>query len=221
MSRPVPDIEYLYGEVAEIVHLKVKDGKQHEFLKVTVKHVSTGAEAKFLADRDAQTSPEDHSRLGSQMYSRSASDSTPSLSSSSTPNVPARDQVHVCNVKTDLAQFSPYIVLATLSFSPHSFPLVNLTILLKAVHRHAPDYTLKEHQCYWFAHAVFFTAKNLFGGVQTSNEIDSRGKWHRLVIRKEESEEAIKKEYEKAKVAFEETERSKQAGIIVRISNLI
>jgi len=176
----------------------VKDGKQHEFLKVTVKHVATGAEATFLADRDAQTSPEDrqlqHSRLGSQMYSRSASDLTPSLSSSSMPNVPARDRVHMCNIKTDLAWFSPYIVLATLSFLPHSFPLVDLAILLKAVHRHAPDYTLKQHQCYWFAHAVFFTAKNLFGGVQTSNEIDSRGKWRRLVIRKEESEEAIQKE---------------------------
>jgi hypothetical protein len=232
MANPAPDIEYLFGKtpetipvslwaqalqnnrssvqdcyVTEFQHLKTKRRKRHEFLKITVIYFPTGATTSFLVDREVDMSPEGerlHSaKLGSHIYSGSTHSSTHSTSSLSKDNVPASDRVRVCNIEQDLANFTPYDKLSTLTFSNSSFPLIDLTILLDVVHKHAPEYDLIQNQCYWFAHAIFFSAKNIFQGAEVSSGVDTRGDWMRLVISPENSEEAIEEEFHEARRVYD------------------
>jgi hypothetical protein len=76
-------------------------------------------------------------------------------------------------------KFGGFQVLNTLSIGgdESTMSVPQLATLLEIVHRLAPDYTLRKHQCYWFALLVFLVVREKTHGLESNgNHITKRGK---------------------------------------------
>jgi hypothetical protein len=110
--------------------------------------------------------------------------SSPSPSSSSKPvgtsPRPAIDAVQVSHDGTPdpiLVQHGRSIPLSTIFFTPSPDAaekqerprpsLLDLSIILLAIHDNFPSYALLQHQCYFFARETCLTLIELYGGVET------------------------------------------------------
>jgi hypothetical protein len=60
--------------------------------------------------------------------------------------------------------------------------VIYLAVLLGTVSSHAADYTIYEHQCYWFASAIWDALQTLFGGTVSYESSDLRPSMYRGLI---------------------------------------
>jgi hypothetical protein len=108
-----------------------------------------------------------------------------------------------------MKEFGSYITLNTLTVrnkgnDPHT-PMTapEFAGLVEIVHRIAPIYDLKRHNCYWFALLIFLVVKKTTGGAELGGDgIEQRGKlwYYKLGISAKVDEEAgvQNDEYERA-----------------------
>ncbi|KAG2119290.1 hypothetical protein DEU56DRAFT_837042 [Suillus clintonianus] len=74
-----------------------------------------------------------------------------------TPNEGSAIQSYLSNT------YTPYKDLRELEFSASARPsAIQLSVLLSALSKHSPLYTVYQYQCYWYAHTVWEALKKLF-----------------------------------------------------------
>jgi hypothetical protein len=125
----------------------------------TPRNSSVSSLTSISSDRSSRTSsPSNHKRLGIERFNAI----TEQMGAG---NVPALDRVFVPirgerdNLDRLLApEFGTYDVLCTLTIKEDGatqMSVPELAILLKVINRIAPNYTVRKHQCYWFAAMVY------------------------------------------------------------------
>ena len=82
-------------------------------------------------------------------------------------------------------EFGSYVTLNTLTIrnkrtNEHTMSAPQFARLVEIAHEIAPIYDLKEHNCYWFAHLIFFVVKKRTGGAEIGGDkIEQQGKlWY-------------------------------------------
>jgi len=129
--------------------------------------------------------------------------------------VPAADRVIIIKVGSDKEfeevcskKFGSYITLNTHSIGKQhtSMSAPELATVLEVAHNVAPNYTLKRHQCYWFALIIFLIVRGKTKGKESNNEcIKQRGKlwWMAPTHTADDDENVVQDEYDKAWGDFE------------------
>jgi hypothetical protein len=129
--------------------------------------------------------------------------------------VPAEDRVYIPRLgrPQDISQIArcmhgDYNILNTIVIDDchTAMSVVQLAVLLQVIHRLAPTYTLRKHQCYWFSLIIFLVILRRTGGRQVSKSgIVKRGKLYGLAPphRAEEDELVMEDEYEQACAEFD------------------
>lgn len=151
--------------IERVVHRKCVAGMEHEFL-VLYAQDAAGHAVVLSVDRNAS----EEARFTLKASLPPENDPSSPLDSSSSSAVPAYDRVEVSHDGTPdhiLARHGSTVCLNTLDFPPVSRPSIQqLTVLLRVVHEEFPHYAALQHQCYWFARAVFMSLAALFEGVE-------------------------------------------------------
>jgi len=194
------------SSLTKLEHCKATKAPRHEFLLayITLDINGTSYETCMIFDhspaveveevRDAPNSPSPTSLTVITSPPIDSRSSSPLPSSNSDRlkailrkggSVTATDRVAIlafgrCDVLNNLAKlkFGKFQVLNTLSIcrgeSTMSAP--QLATLLDIVHHLAPNYTLRKHQCYWFALLVFLVVRTKTQGSESNgNHIMKRG----------------------------------------------
>jgi hypothetical protein len=128
--------------------------------------------------------------------------------------VPANDQVIIIkaaqNKEFDDActkRFGSYITLNSLSIHEKHTPMSapQIATVLEVAHNVAPNYTLKKHQCYWYALIVFLIVGKLTNGTESNECIKMRGKlwWIAPSHSADDDENVVQDEYDKAWADFQ------------------
>lgn len=162
----------LYAEeclIERIVHYKCTAGMEHEFLLVLARDAADDA-LVLSVDRNAS----EEARFTSRASLPPENDPSSPLDSPSTTAVSAYDRVevsHESNAGCILSRHGSIIRLNTLDFSSSSRPSIRqLSILLRVIHEEFPHYAALQHQCYWFARAVFMSLCSLFNGIEKPDQ---------------------------------------------------
>ena len=173
----------------KVEHFKELSHMEHEFLVVYASRPS-GSKIVLGIDRNAQNSVRSLSTLVCAKSPLSSPPSSP-LSEKGSPHL-AYDRVQISRDGTPapiLAHHGPHVQLFTITFSPTSAStsftssnsdarrlpsLLHLSVLLLAIRKRFPYYTLLKYQCYFFARATCLTLLDLFGGVATELEEGKR-----------------------------------------------
>ncbi|KIM74530.1 hypothetical protein PILCRDRAFT_14315 [Piloderma croceum F 1598] len=87
-----------------------------------------------------------------------------------------------------------------------------LATVLEVAHNIAPNYTLKKHQCYWFALIVFLIARKQTKGTESNECIKTWGKlwWMAPTHSADDDENVVQDEYDKAWAEFRSAEDERQ-----------
>jgi len=209
--------------VTRIEHLKCENGKEHEFLLITVQH-RTGNNrptTQLVTDRCVRNGCSNwlgDFKRSSQILSNgsSASTSSPRINSASpSPSLPeadADDRVHCGKIERPLEDLAPYKPLRTLEFHGATFPVTSLAILLTIVSLERPEYRADEAQCYWYANTIYMAAFSLFHGAEKVDAVhgESRGKYLHVPIRQSDSVSTVTEKYDQALKDYkEQTETAK------------
>ncbi|EIM86529.1 uncharacterized protein STEHIDRAFT_131151 [Stereum hirsutum FP-91666 SS1] len=151
--------------IERIVHRKCTTGMEHEFL-ILYAQDAAGQGVVLSVDRNAS----EEARFTLRASLPPENDPSSPLDSPSPEAVPAYDRVEVSHDGTAdyiLARHGATLCLNTLAFPPVSRPSVqHLAVLLRVIHEEFPHYAALQHQCYWFARAVFMSLAALFEGVE-------------------------------------------------------
>ena len=102
-------------------------------------------------------------------------------------------------------KFGSYKVLNTLDVREGQMSAPQLATVLKIVHNLAPNYTLRKHQCYWFALLVFLVVRRKTGGHESNSDtIVKRGTLYGLKPEHSagDDEMVAMEEYERAWTQF-------------------
>ena len=138
-----------------VTYAKCKGGrKEHEFLIIRIRHVNedhTSCDNYLVVERGAdlriegQSSGTDDVAQGSKILS--------------SQSVPAKDQVTISKDRkyhTIVERQGSYRILAEMHFdNPAAFKIAQLAVLFQVVNRHAPEYHIIQHQCFWFAYSIW------------------------------------------------------------------
>jgi hypothetical protein len=95
------------------------------------------------------------------------------------PRLGQAEELHSLATRT----FGDYHTLNTLTIDKGHIAMSGpqLATVLEIAHSLAPDYTLKRHQCYWFALIIFLIIKSRTGGNESNGaHIVQRGTWFGL-----------------------------------------
>jgi hypothetical protein len=138
--------------INQVIHCKCKRGKEHEFLLVHALHQRSGRTVIMATDR----SPESDLQAASKTERKSIISSN---------DVDAYDRVFLSYDGTEgtvTKDFEPFEKLQTLTFIYDLPTLLQFTVILTVVNHHAPQYSLYETQCFWFARSVWTLLKEVF-----------------------------------------------------------
>jgi hypothetical protein len=195
-------------------HRKRSNGKEHEFVQITVQHRSgfNRPTTQLITDRSVKeddTGVGDSKRTSSLLSTSSVApvSSPPLDSSSSMPPAAADDKVHCGSITRLLENLKTCVTLRTLIFNDEAFPITSLAVLLLAVCLDKPDYKANESQCYWYANTIYSAANLLFHGMETVDPIHdkSRGKYLRFSIRQSDSAQTVITKYHSSLELYKET----------------
>ncbi|KDQ65112.1 hypothetical protein JAAARDRAFT_75459 [Jaapia argillacea MUCL 33604] len=156
--------------VVSAQHCKASGGKEHEFLRLLIKHRSSQSQVYIIVERFR--SSDSSGSISPSTNSSSRDLPLPSPSSSSSDN-PAHDQVYFTRYESDPRY--PHRIMATMAFPEPSRqpPVLDLALILVVVHQNSECYKLFVEQCYWYAAVVWCTLREEFGG---SEEINCTGR---------------------------------------------
>jgi hypothetical protein len=214
----------------QLDHCKADKPPKHEFLKVFLTLHLNGEKyevymiihrtpARNVHVEENPPKPQRSSTTSlapqSAMSSRSSSPSPSTFSDhflgmlGKGDSVPANDRVIVIRAGqgTELHEactetFGSYITLNTLSIGEGhtAISAPQLATILEVAHNIAPNYTLKKHQCYWFALIVFLIVKKQTKGAESNECIKTRGKlWFIAPMHSaDDDENVVQDEYDNA-----------------------
>jgi hypothetical protein len=170
--------------VVGVTYAKCKGGrKEHEFLIIHIRHLNEGS-----ASCDNYLVVERGPELQIEGQSSGIDDAAQGSKVLSSQSVPAKDQVTISKDGTYRTIVKPqgtYRNLAEMHFeNPIAFKIAQLAVLFKVVNRHAPEYHIIQHQCFWFAYSIWaIMAKAASRISQSSKWEDCRGVYqHKLVL---------------------------------------
>jgi len=204
--------------VTRIEHLKCQNGKEHEFLLITVQY-GTGnhsSTTQLVTDRCVKDTGNDGTPRNSKRSSQilitgsfapvSSHKTNPTVSSQSLPDTGADDRVYCGSIKRALTDLQPYSSLRTLKFQD-TLPVTSLAVLLTIVCLEKPDYRPDESQCYWYANTIYAAASLLFHGSETVDAVHgkSRGTYMHIPISQSDSVATVAEKCRDALEKYKET----------------
>ena len=209
----IPKHEFLKAYL--ILHL---DGNKYEVHLIIHRTPAPNVDVNGNPPTPQRASTASLASLQSTMSSRSRSPSTFSehflgILGKGDP-VPATDRVIIVKAGQEkefddacTKVFGSYIPLNTLSIDKEHTPMSapQLATVLEAAHNVAPNYTLKKHQCYWYALIVFLIVRAKTGGKESNTDcIQQLGRlwWIPQTHKADDDENVVQDEYNRAWNAF-------------------
>jgi hypothetical protein len=195
------------------------NGQEHKVYAVVHRIPAPNVDVDENAPKPQRSSTTSLSSPQSTISSRSQS---PSLSAFSEhfmgilgkgDPVPANDRVIIIKAGQSkdfddacTKEFGSYITLNSLYIREEHTPMSapQLATVLEVAHNIAPNYTLKKHQCYWFALIVFLIARKQTKGTESNECIKTRGKlwWMAPTHSADDDDNVVQDEYDKAWAEF-------------------